>query len=482
MRLHFLFSPLFAFLFFGTLSPRAKASHQPFCAEVAASSLTGGATHRLEIDGLNITKILAHKKVESSIRPGSPYSQVFQDISGGQFRIQGQTLQVTKTLGSGYRGVAVLANDNRVYKFPRSPKDLPTLEIEAAIELHLQRNFEKYRIPVLGSTGYGPLGSYLQRRLIDSSAMAENILKAQEGQLTKKQTQLLGELLSRAQQYARETGIGLDLKAANLYWTGQAWGIFDLGPRTSYLPYGYTLDVPDLETYLKIWTQSEPHGLSSYLSLKDVEKSLSQISDSQRAEVRRILKDFPKMIRTWESDMSNRIVKGIPGTGPKGIVSVGQSVSHRKYSINEGRLFEGVTVDTLPDGDYTYVILEDGTPVFGRAEDELDFGVKHFQIANHRKVLLAGELKISTEPTMNVFSGAFYQELQRSTKLSNAELAAIGTAAMNVLSEKKIHSTDQVLFQDKVVPINPARYRKVCKEDDRFFEINANTICRGTRK
>lgn len=175
--------------------------------------------------------------------------------------IDGVSEPVEKVLGQGYRGQVVLTKSGRVIKHPKSAADSIALEIEAAVAADLARDFEKYGIRVGDIVSMGPNGSFLEKRLIPLEQLAPQVLKAQGGQLTQVQLQELRKLFEGAKRYSKEKGIGLDLKADNLFWDGNHWVLFDTGPRTSYLPHGFTGDVPSFEEYLRVWQLDEPvHG------------------------------------------------------------------------------------------------------------------------------------------------------------------------------------------------------------------------------
>ena len=78
--------------------------------------------------------------------------------------------------------------------------------------------------------------------------------------LTSLQLERLEVLFNAAKAFANDYSIGLDIKAENLVWNQELgdWILIDSGPRTSYLPYGYTLDRKNFQEYLKYWFRSEP--------------------------------------------------------------------------------------------------------------------------------------------------------------------------------------------------------------------------------
>ncbi len=90
------------------------------------------------------------------------------------------------------------------------------------------------------------------------------------------------------------------------------------------------------------------------------------------------------------------------------------TLADREFARSRGKLYEGVLPSSLPRGkSYTYVILEDGSMVFGEVENGLEFGVKHFHLANGRRVKAAGELRIAADGSyeVNLLSGTFSKPL-----------------------------------------------------------------------
>ena len=68
----------------------------------------------------------------------------------------------------------------------------------------------------------------------------------------------------------------------------------------------------------------------------------------------------------------------------------------RDFAIANSLIYEGVSPSSLPrQRTYTFIILDDGTAVFGEVNTALEFGTKHFQLANGRPVKAAGELHIA---------------------------------------------------------------------------------------
>lgn len=99
----------------------------------------------------------------------------------------------------------------------------------------------------------------MRKNLLTRKKIASNLIKT-NSDLSELQIHGLRSIFEGAQKYARETGTGLDLKASNLYWDEKLedWVLFDCGPRTSHLPFGFTTDLKSFSEYLSVWKKEEP--------------------------------------------------------------------------------------------------------------------------------------------------------------------------------------------------------------------------------
>ena len=84
------------------------------------------------------------------------------------------------------------------------------------------------------------------------------------------------------------------------------------------------------------------------------------------------------------------------------------SLADIDYSTSHGKVLHNHALSELPPGRYAFVITVDNQISYGLIEDEWQIGVKHFQIATNRKVMLGGELWLNS-PEGN--SGSVYFKL-----------------------------------------------------------------------
>jgi hypothetical protein len=171
---------------------------------------------------------------------------------------------ILKSLGEGNNATVVQSRSKRVFKIAAEAKLAARLFIEFALNNDLKKRFAEFKIRTDDILNYGPGYVYLEKVLINKKNLAENIAK-NDGRLTNAQRASLEKLFLNAKRYAYETGIGLDLKASNLYWDEKTadWVLFDCGPRISYKTFGYTIDLDTFNDYLNVWRCEEPDCTSN---------------------------------------------------------------------------------------------------------------------------------------------------------------------------------------------------------------------------
>lgn len=203
-------------------------------------------------------------------------------------------------------------------------------------------------------------------------------------------------------------------------------------------------------------------------------------------------KDVDTYIRPPKIAQEQGIFRGSPShsQGKDGLFMAGRrlpngesrrmmyTVGDREYAIANKKLFEGVkSVHDLPHGNsYTYVVKEDGSMVFGLAEDGWEFGVKHAHLANGDRIVAAGEVTVRgpKDFTWNLESGSFTRKLVESGKTSMDQLKG----QMEKLFQSKWGSsgqyTDDILLRSD--PPTPDNLRKLCASD--LFRALNGGICK----
>jgi hypothetical protein len=236
-------------------------SPSKICTDAAAKA--GGS--RL----FGIEEVMAVRKAANADKA---YRKAFEKYGlgaiGDSVQLEREKVRIEKKIGEGYRADVYRINGGRALKVAHEAGDAFALEVESQINDHLDENFDKYQIRTIPILSKGDKGVYLEKPLLDKHQIASEILK--KGRLSKDQKAQLEALWENGKRYAEDTGIGLDLKASNLFWNGQEWVLFDTGPRTSYIPYGFTLDIPDFRTYQEIFNSDEPPA--EYQGRSSIEK------------------------------------------------------------------------------------------------------------------------------------------------------------------------------------------------------------------
>lgn len=162
-------------------------------------------------------------------------------------------------LGSGYRAKVYKYSDSKVIKIARYNEDREKFHLEHQTHQFLKKNFNKYGIRTDNIIKVDKDYRYFIK---DHYTPKHLFAKKMASQLTKDQYKALESLFLSAVKIAEEHGIGLDIKASNLVWSQKHsdWVLIDAGPRTSYIPYGYTKALKNFKEYLKVWTWEEPDG------------------------------------------------------------------------------------------------------------------------------------------------------------------------------------------------------------------------------
>ena len=156
--------------------------------------------------------------------------------------VGGLNLDDESRIGSGNAASVFIHPNNPqiIIKVPHEEFDISKLQIEKLISDDLQRGYSTYGIRTLATDFLDESKTALVKPKIDERFLASNIDELSEIQKVK-----LRLIWENASNYARKNGVGLDLKADNLFWDESVgdWILIDTGARLSYLPFGYTLDV-----------------------------------------------------------------------------------------------------------------------------------------------------------------------------------------------------------------------------------------------
>lgn len=180
---------------------------------------------------------------------------VTKETDGRKIKLSTDAKQL-RIFDRGNTSVVARGDGEIAYKIAKSPESAPILLMESRINTDLKANYHRYQILTDSILEVGENGVYLKKKFLDPAQMATSIKEPSPEQLADLRKKFEG-----AKQYALDKGIGLDLKASNLWWNGTEWVLFDCAPRMGHLPYGFTADVADFATYLEHWRNVDPAAL-----------------------------------------------------------------------------------------------------------------------------------------------------------------------------------------------------------------------------
>lgn len=196
---------------------------------------------------------------------GRELAKAREQMSSGQIQINGEVLTIGEKLDEGYRAEVFELGTDYILKVPFEADDTRYIAVECLVADYLSRHQDRYPIRILPIVAQGPSGTFLVRRRVSSNQLGQAIIK--QG-LTPEQREDLRELFEASKRFAMETGVGLDTKYDNLAWVEGHWVLFDVGPRTSYGPYAFTLDLPTFDDYVRLWKKDSPR--SNGISIEEV--------------------------------------------------------------------------------------------------------------------------------------------------------------------------------------------------------------------
>jgi hypothetical protein len=153
----------------------------------------------------------------------------------------------------------------------------------------------------------------------------------------------------------------------------------------------------------------------------------------------------------------------------------------RNYGVLHNRIYENISPQQLPvNKHYNYVILDDGSMVYGELVDAWEYGVKHPHLALNRTVLAAGEVYIDDTGKIffNVESGKFTKNILKNAGLKKSEL---GDKVKKAFGYNK--NNDNLFYQENLPrPSKPPASEELiqlCR--DVIFILNNSHLCNSLR-
>jgi len=178
-----------------------------------------------------------------------------KEIRSGWITVNGEGLKIRKKLDEGVRAEVFDLGDGLILKVPFEADDMRYIVVEAMVAERLAAEASSYGIKTLPTIAVGEEGSFLIRRQLPAESLGQNVSKSP---LNTEQLSQLKNIFESTRRFAEDTGVGLDIKYDNLAWEDGGWILFDAGPRTTFGPYAFSLDIPDFETFYKLWKQDAP--------------------------------------------------------------------------------------------------------------------------------------------------------------------------------------------------------------------------------
>jgi len=158
-------------------------------------------------------------------------------------------------IDEGVRAAVHDFEEGKIIKLPFEADDMRYIAVESLVQKYLEKHYDRYQIKTLPILIEGELGLYLIRKKLPKESLGRKISK---GNLSSKQIERLEFLFNNVRKFAAETGVGLDPKYDNVAWIQEDWVLFDVGPRTSYGPYAFSLDLPNFDTFYRLWKDDRP--------------------------------------------------------------------------------------------------------------------------------------------------------------------------------------------------------------------------------
>ncbi|HEX4924384.1 MAG TPA: hypothetical protein VFV50_09865, partial [Bdellovibrionales bacterium] len=201
--------------------------------------------------------------------------------------------------------------------------------------------------------------------------------------------------------------------------------------------------------------------------------------ERRNARVRDDFKDIEPIKTDVEDVRANRVEMTMAGGSRPYFF---QNLGLRRIAEQEGRIFTNKTIAELPRGKkYTGVILDNGEVVYGQADNAMELGVKHFQLANGRGVVSAFELEIPLEGAarFNVQSGTYSKYLIRDGQITRGELERRTQRALQLGHDRPIQVTRDDIISEDVRAVSRSYYLRYC-ENPVFRELNPS-LCEPAR-
>ena len=148
-------------------------------------------------------------------------------------------------------------------------------------------------------------------------------------------------------------------------------------------------------------------------------------------------------------------------------------IDHIKVAESGGRIFRSPKLAELPPGSYTFVFFSDGSTTFGQDAHRIEVGTKHFQLAQGRPVVAAGEYR---DGQFSLMSGGFSRKLLKLDGYSERATAEKVSAIFSKSLGRPVQFSKTPLWEEpEFIPL--AIVRVYCAEPS-FRRRHKESICR----
>lgn len=168
-----------------------------------------------------------------------------------------------------------------------------------------------------------------------------------------------------------------------------------------------------------------------------------------------------------------------PVTGQESKVEIINPAAARGFPDAQLTNHRGPT--RLEPGRYTYAVLDDGTLVTAKVHDAWEVGAKHVNLANGRKVGVAGELKVLDDGSYqyNILSGSYSRQLISYRGISPSVLTdRAGQTLNSYFPKQKGYATP-----DELLPSRPPSLTQIVRYCNfkPFYRTNLDLCCSVAR-
>lgn len=190
-----------------------------------------------------------------------------------------------------------------------------------------------------------------------------------------------------------------------------------------------------------------------------------------------MFRDQPGIKIDHETQYHSKSTIGLMGEKVYFRIDTSQEV--RQSAVRSGQIREftnRASAPSLDPGTYNYLITRNGELVVGKVSDRFERGVKHYDLANGREGVVAGEIKISSDGgfQFNIESGTYSRDLIEKKNVSSTLLEKKAGQALQFFMGRRGKYSKEKLSPDRFPDLSTIR--KYCNER-LFLALNKDSCC-----